>query len=162
MWGGGLGGLVDSFTDDAELKKFFKGRGTEDQINKTIERLKEKTTWDLFEKDYPFGDLINYNYFKHDIMKKDEDRLQKIKAESESKKKKVEDIIKEMIKNGTIIELTDEEYKKYLQSSPPVYEKRDIGFLNKNRWMRLPNGMWVHATPTVRRRIGLDPAEMGW
>jgi len=146
MWGGGLGGLVDSFTDDAELKEFFKGRGTEDQINATIKRLKEKTTWDLFEEDYPWQ-LIKYHSFKRDIMDKDEKRSQKDKEELESKKKKVEDIIEEEIKNGTKTELTDEEYRKYLQPSPPVYEKRDIGFLNKNRWIFSKSiEKWVHKT----------------
>jgi len=154
------GGLVDNFTD-AELEKLFEHSSTEEIIKNTIERLREKNSWDEFIKNYDWGKLISHYNVKRIITEKEKEkeaeRLKKNTAELERKKQIEEDKIKEEIKNGTKTELTDEEYK-YLQPSPPVYENHTIGFLDKRRWTK-SNGKWVHATELAS---GPNPADMGW
>jgi hypothetical protein len=88
------------------------------------------------------------------------ERLKKIAAELEViKKHKIQ--IENDIKNGIITELTEEEYKKYLKPSPPVYEKHDLGFLDNSKWTKSSDEKWVHAT-AANFANRPDHTDMGW
>ena len=94
---------------------------TEDKITNTINRLRENNSWEDFKRDYAYGTLINHFQVERIIQEekdqkekdqKEKDRKEKDQKEKDQKETERINKLKEDIKNGSVTELNEDDYRK--------------------------------------------------